>query len=133
MALNITEENYVDVAEKVILELKGMTNARTGKPELMVTTSKIRNLLSMTADIYNEVVNQKEDKLSADINSRIEYLRVRFLYEAGREKSVKNLVEKAGLIELLKGIKGSRKRFMLFNRYIEALVAFHKYNGGKDM
>ena len=133
MALNITEENYVDVAEKVILELKGMTNARTGKPEPMVTTSKIRNLLSMTADIYNEVVNQKEDKLSADINSRIEYLRVRFLYEAGREKSVKNLVEKAGLIELLKGIKGSRKRFMLFNRYIEALVAFHKYNGGKDM
>lgn len=133
MALNITEENYVDVAEKVILELKGMINKRTGKQEPMVTTSKIRNLLSMTADIYNEVINQKEDKLSADINSRIEYLRVRFLYEAGRDKSVKNLVEKAGLIEFLKSIKGSRKRFMLFNRYIEALVAFHKYNGGKDM
>lgn len=133
MALNITEENYVDVAEKVILELKGMINKRTGKQEPMVTTSKIRNLLSMTADIYNEVINQKEDKLSADINSRIEYLRVRFLYEAGRDKSVKNLVEKAELIELLKGIKGNRENFIRFNRYIEALVAFHKYNGGKDM
>ena len=96
-----------------------------------MTTSKIRNLLSMTADIYNEVINQNEDKLSPNINSRIEYLRVRFLYEVGRDdgkdKVVKNFVEKAKLIEFLKDIKGSKKNFILFNRYMEALVAFRKY------
>ena len=129
MALNITEENYVDVAEKVILELSKNKNKR-GDP-VVVTTSKIRNLLSMTADIYNEVINQNEDKLSPNINSRIEYLRVRFLYEVGRDdgkdKVVKNFVEKAKLIEFLKDIKGSKKNFILFNRYMEALVAFRKY------
>lgn len=131
MALNITEENYVDVAEKVILELRDKKN-KWGDPVQVVTTSKIRNLLSMTADIYNEVINQNEDKLSQNVNSRIEYLRVRFLYEVGRDsdsrdKSVKNFVETAKLIEFLKDIKGSKKKFILFNRYMEALVAFRKY------
>lgn len=129
MAIN--DQNYVDEAEKVILALKNLKNQK-GRPIPMVTTSKLRNLLAMTMDIYNEVRNQKDEELSADICSRIEYLRVRFLYEAGREPSVKTFVEKADILSLLKNINGSKKNFMLFNRYMEALVAFHKYHGGKD-
>lgn len=136
MELKKIEENYVDAAEEVILELrdKKRINPKNNKEYSVpvVTTSKMRNLLSMTADIYNEVINQNEDKLSQNINSRIEYLRVRFLYEVGRDsdsrdKSVKNFVETAKLIEFLKDIKGSKKKFILFNRYMEALVAFRKY------
>ena len=130
--MTINEENYVDIAEKVIVDLKALKN-KQGRIIPMVTTSKLRNLLSMAADIYNEVMNYGEDKLSADINARIEYLRVRFLYEAGRESTVKNFVEKSQILDVLKNIKGSRKNFVLFNRYMEALVAFHKYYGGKDM
>lgn len=124
--MQVDYNNYVDTAEKVILSLKDRKDRR-GRDIPIVTTSKIRNLLAMTADIYNEVMNQKEDKLSDEICSRIDYLRVRVMYEAGRESSVKDLVNEAGIVEQLKKINGSKKNFILFNRYMEALVAFRKY------
>ena len=129
--MRINEQNYVDAAEKVILSLKDKKDQR-GKSIPIVTTSKLRNLLAMSADIYNEVLNQKEDKLNEELCSRIEYLRVRFLYEAGREPSVKNLVNEAGIIEVLKNVNASKKNYILFSRYMEALVAFRKYYVEKD-
>ncbi len=129
--MKITEQNYVDEAERVILALKAL-KGRNGKPIQVVTTSKIRNLLAMTADIYNEVMNQPAEKLSEEVSARIEYLRIRFLYEAGREPAVKNLVNEAGIMDVLKGIQGSRKRFITFSRYMEALVAFRKFHVERD-
>lgn len=126
--VNITEENYVDKAEEVIKELtKDGTDSRN-----LVTTSKIRNLLSMTADIYNILLNHSEEELSNDIKGKIEYLRVRFVYEAGREEKVKNLVMTADILDNLKKAMKSRKNYLVFSRYMEALVAFHKYYGGRD-
>lgn len=129
--MKLNEQNYVDEAEKVILKLVNLKQ-KNGKPVPIVTTSKLRNLLAMTADIYNQVLNQNEERLSEDICSRVEYLRVRFLYEAGRECAVKNLVEEAGIIDMLKGISGSKKKYILFSHYMEALVAYRKYYGGGD-
>lgn len=128
--MQVNEQNYVDAAEQVILSLKNRKERGGSVP--MVTTSKLRNLLAMTIDINNEIINKQEEKLDREICSRIEYLRVRFLYEAGREQSVKNLVEEGEIITLLKNIKGSKENYILFNRYMEALVAFHKYYGGKE-
>lgn len=119
----VTEENYVEEAEKVIKEVGAKS----------FTTTKLRNLLSLSSDIYNMVIHQNGDKLTEEIKSKIEYLRVRFIYEAGRdENGIKRLVENANLLGVLKNIKGSKKNYILFNRYLEALVAFHRYNGGKD-
>lgn len=128
MVLN--EKTYVEKAEEVIKVLLNVKDKK-GYTIKLVTTSKIRNILSMTADIYNDVIVMDE-KLSDEINSRIDYLRVRCIYEAGRDSSVKVFMEKANIIEALKEIKGSRARYILFQRYIEALVAFHKFNGGQD-
>ncbi len=130
--MKLNEQNYVDEAEKVILGLVNL-KGRNGKSIPIVTTSKLRNLLAMTADIYNQILNQHEERLSTDICSRIEYLRVRFLYEAGRDDGVKNLAESAKIIDILKEIGGSRGKYILFSRYMEALVAFRKYHGGKDL
>lgn len=124
--MQVNEQNYVDVAESVIKSLKDKKDSR-GRTIPIVTTSKLRNLLAMSMDIYNEMLNQTEDKLNKDICARIEYLRVRFLYEAGRERAVRNLVETAEVIELLKRVNASKKNYILFNRYMEALVAFRKY------
>ncbi|MDE7327515.1 MAG: type III-A CRISPR-associated protein Csm2 [Lachnospiraceae bacterium] len=123
----ITVENYVEEAEDVIREIR---QERDREKEL--TTTKLRNLLALSSDIYNMVVHQNSDKLTEEIKSRIEYLRVRFLYEAGRDEGVRGLVENANLLGVLKNIKGSKKNYILFNRYMEALVAFHRYLGGKD-
>ncbi len=128
----INENNYADEAEKVILQLKNKTNPKTGKSVPMVTTSKIRSILAMTSDIYNEVIMLQDDKLSDDLAGRIEYLRIRVVYEAGREQSVKDFIMQAKILDILKEIKGSRKNYILFNRYMESLVAFHKFYGGKD-
>lgn len=126
------EQDYVGEAENVIKKLKDRKDAK-GKLIPMVTISKLRNLLSMTTDIYNEVIVWPEEKLSEETGSRIDYLRVRFLYEAGRDPDgVRNLVEEAGIIDILKNIGRSKKKYLQFSRYMEALVAFHKYYGGKD-
>lgn len=130
--MRINETNYVEEAENVIKKLSSKKNPRTGKVEQMVTTSKLRNLLSMTSDIYNEVLEKSEDKLDSELTGRIEYLRVRFVYEAGREPKVKDLVNEAKILEILKEINQSRKNYILFSRYMESLVAFHRFYGGKD-
>ena len=56
--MKLTEENYVELAEKVINKLRSETD-RAGHRIPLVTTSKIRNLLAMTANIYNDVVNSQ--------------------------------------------------------------------------
>lgn len=124
---NITEENYVQEAKWVIEHIKNYS----GKPAL--TTSKIRSILAKLSDIYNQIINNTDEKLSEEINSQIEYLKVRIVYECGREKLVKEFEEKADLLKNLEKIKGSRKNFILFYRYMEALVAYHRFQGGKDL
>lgn len=124
--MKLTEENYVEIAEKVIKQLHEEKNQR-GQLIGIVTTSKIRNLLSMTANLYNDVINEKSERLSQDVIGRINYLKLRFVYEAGREPKVKRLVEAAQILQCLDAIKGSRSQYILFSRYMEALVAYRKF------
>ena len=127
--MKLTEENYVETAERAIQEICSIKN-KSGKPVPPVTTSKIRNLLTKTAAIYKDV--SLSEKLSAEIVGRINYLKIRFVYEAGREPKVKVLVEKAQLLEHLKEVGNSRAQYILFSRYMEALVAYRKFYGGHD-
>lgn len=53
--MGINKENYVDQAEQVIKNL--MTDR---KGNITLTTSKIRNILAMVSEIYNEVVHESE-------------------------------------------------------------------------
>ena len=110
--MKLTEENYVETAEKAIKEICGKKDRR-GRTVVPVTTSKIRNLLAMTAAIYNDVIVCTSEK-------------------AGREPKVKELVEKASLLEHLEEIGNSRTQYLLFSRYMEALVAYRKFYGGHD-
>ena len=72
----ILEENYVENAETVIKNLKVKKDSK-GRVTQMVSMSKLRNILSMTADIYNDVLNLQEDKIPSQIRSKIEYLKIR--------------------------------------------------------
>lgn len=128
--MRISEKNYVDKAEKVIRQL--CSKVDKGKKVDIATTTQIRNLLAMSADIYNCAILIEGDKLTDDIVSKIEYLKIRIVYDAGRDDKVKALIEKAELLECLKEINGSKKNFILFNHYMEAIVAYRKYLGGKE-
>ena len=129
--MKLDDSNYVELAETAIKNLSSKKD-RNGRTIKMVTTSKIRNLLAMTADLYNEVLALKEEKLPEDIIGRINYLKVRFVYEAGREPKVKDLVMNANILKYLYDIGGSRQQYIRFSRYMEALVAYHRFYGGED-
>lgn len=127
---NLTELNFVDRAEKVILGLQ--QEDRRGNKKLPLTTSQIRNLLTMTNQIYNQAVKERNEQITEKLQSDLQYLKMRMAYESGREKGVKDFVEKAGLMKCIDQIKASRKETLLFCKYMEALVAYHRFHGGKD-
>ena len=121
--MKLTEENYVQLAEEAIKELRKDEEKKSrGNNIQLVTTSKIRNLLAMTADIYNDVINSQKEQLSKNIVGRINYMKIHFVYEAGREEKVRALMEKAEILEHLDEIQGNRTQYILFSRYMEALV-----------
>lgn len=126
----ITEDNYVDQAEKAI-NFVGKHVDKRGNP-VILTTSKIRNILSLNAELYNDIINEPNEQLSMDFKGRINYLKVRIIYEAGREESVKYFIDESFLLKVVDSIKGSRSQYMLFSRYLEALVAYRKFKYGKD-
>ena len=123
----LEKTNYVDKAEDVVNNLM-----RDKKNHLILTTSKIRNILSMISTIYNEVIHHPADKLNEDMVERLKYLKMRFAYEAGREKAVKNLIEVAKIFEIIEWIGNDKQKCILFCKYMESIVAYHKFNGGKD-
>ena len=41
-------------------------------------------------------------------------------------------VEEADILKCIDEIGNSKSRYLLFNRYMEALIAYHKFYGGKD-
>lgn len=122
--VKLTDQGYVDRAEAVIKKLD--------EERKLLTTSKIRNLLSMISSLYDEVRRSTSDKLTAEAMSQIQYIRLHFAYEAGRDKNVKAFVDEADILRHVKDIGESKAQFMLFCRYMEALVAYHRYHGGKE-
>lgn len=135
-------ENYVDEAERIMRAL--ISSGTT------VTTSKIRNLLSLVTDIYNDESIRTEDKLKPDSVVKLNLMRVRVAYEYGRDTGesksrnkeegsgketvypMREFITQAHLREYLKGISTDRADLIRFAHYMEALVAFHRYLGGKE-
>ena len=120
---------YVEDAEKVF---KDWYSTRDKK----ITTSKIRGLLSGMSDIYNDVVRVEGEELPQDIVDRIQYLKVQFVYEYGRDdkqdRSVRRFINESKILNKIDKIGTSKKKFIEMERYMEALVAYHRFYGGKD-
>lgn len=128
----------VDTADKLMQEL-------SQKQQLFrnLTTSKLRTILSMINEISNDLRTSTSPILSQDVQDKISYLRIRLAYECGRDaklikigdkhfSAVEIFVEKAQLLKLVKYIGDSKENFVAFARFMEALVAYHRFYGGKD-
>ena len=73
------------------------------------------------------------DELSPDLAAEIQYLKVKLLYQAGRDRNgnnVKRFLEKSRMLERISDIGNSRKKYEEFAKLIEAIVAWHKFKGG---
>ena len=128
--MEISKQNYVDVAEEVIKKLRKQD--KNGGYKLELTTSKIRNILSMVSDLYTDAQHLREKTLGEDMVGRVQYLRMRIAYEAGRENSVREFVSAAKILPFIALVGNSRQKLLLFCNYMEALVAYHKFYGGQE-
>lgn len=109
----------------------------------LVITSQIRKFLTAVNTVTEKVNAYKLEKtddydtLPVELQAQIKYLKVKLAYQIGRNRSkwgnpVEDFEKEAGLMSLIDGIKSSTKEYEKFAHYIEALVAFHKFYGGKD-
>ena len=132
MAMDIVSE-----AEGVIKSLRKPSKKDPNILLISLTTSQIRkfltavNLLKNKIDVY-KINRFNEDELSDDLAMEVKFLRVNILYQAKREKAVNEFIKKAKIEDYINNIGSSIKKFNLFYKYVEALVAFHKYYGGRD-
>ena len=123
---NNPNDNYVDYAQSVIRHLNSLGDN-------LLSTSQIRNLLSLNSEIYNMVIIDNQKTLSENVKAKLQYLKVRMVYDSGRDDKVKAFVLNSHLIDHINWIGDSKERYMLFSKYMEALVAYRKFEGkGKD-
>lgn len=137
-------DNYVDRADKVMRALSEEAQKSYGSK--MVTTSQIRKFLTAVNRVNGKIDQFKNGNKSSasgripeDIQMEIKFLKVKLAYQIGRAESgrnranpVKEFADKSGLIGEIDKIGDSLERYENFARYVEALVAFHKFYGGKD-
>lgn len=123
-------EDYVDEAQRVMEKLSQNKNK-------MVTKAQIRKFLTAVNAVTGEVeqyrLSQKGAKLPEDLRMQVKFLKVKLAYQIGRMGTpVKDFNDQAKLMEWIDGIGDSIEEYQKFARYVEALVAFHKFYGGKD-
>ncbi|MEI0539574.1 type III-A CRISPR-associated protein Csm2 [Brachyspira pulli] len=105
-----------------------------------ISTSQIRKFLSAVNKINNKVKYQNDsEELSNDIVDEIAYMRVQFAYIVGKNKTKGDGILKKSMEELynklepaMAEIKTSKAAFINFARYVEAIIAYHKFYGGKE-
>ena len=126
----------VDLADKVMKKLSTATD-KSGKPS-MVTTSQLRRFLTAVNTVTGKVEQYQNEtgtleKLSTDLAAQVKFLKVKLAYQVGRQgKVVADFAKEADLMAAIDSIGSDAKKYEEFARYVEALVAFHKFYGGKD-
>ncbi|MEB7816243.1 type III-A CRISPR-associated protein Csm2 [Mammaliicoccus sciuri] len=125
-AQNIVEKNLKPNQNKRSYEKYSLFNG--------LSTSKLRNLMEQVNRLYTIAFNLNEEELPESFIDELEYLKVKFYYEAGREKSVNKFIDETYMLEIIDKIieKRSKKYFLDYCKYFEALVAFSKYYKKED-
>ena len=131
----------VKLAGKVIIDMKADYGA-------LPTTSQIRKFLTAVNTVSGKIEQYKrkfpgkilEDKLQM----QVKFLKVKLAYQIGRADTkwndkahakinlVKEFEKKADLMNKIDAIGDSVEKYDDFARYVEALVAFHKFYGGRE-
>lgn len=133
-------------AEQVIQKLK--------KRNVLITTSQIRKFLTAVSVLNNKVqrFEIRERQIQATKNltftlpdelvMQIKYLKIIMAYQSGKNRKkhdrndekneVYQFIREAKLNEFIDEIGTDLSKYKEFAKYIEALVAYHKFYGGKD-
>lgn len=125
--------DYVTRAENVI---KSLNRKNDKYKTIKLTTTQLRKFLAMANEIDNKIKlcelkdDIKDDKLPQSIINEILSMKVKLIYQSGREPNVKEFVNKSNIIKDIDEIDGKASKFKEFFNYLEALVAYRKFEGG---
>lgn len=97
-----------------------------------ITNTQLRLILSNSVIIKNKIKMNKDEKITNDIQNEIKYLLIKVIYQAGREPKVKKFIEEFEIVNKIKQIGDSAKKFNEFYRYLEEIVAYTKYYENDD-
>ena len=123
-AKDLNELNYVDMAQKVIEQHYQKEGRKT------ITTNQIRNFLELTNELREQLRTDHVDKLTTEMMSQVQYIKLRLVYATGRDKDGKGVFEfmqRSNLIECLDTVGDSPQQYLLVCKYLEALTAYHKW------
>ena len=125
----IDETNYVDAALK---SFAYFDDSRYKNKK--ITSSKLRSLYSMLCDIIKDENDKTGTQISSGCSAALKLLKIRIIYDMGRDEAVKIFIENTNLIAYLVHVEKNKKRddFKLYCKYFEALVAFHRYLNPKE-
>lgn len=132
------KEINLNFAHEVVKNNLKTVKDKRGREKVLLfnglTTSKLRNLMEQVNRLYTIAFNSTEDKLSESFIDELEYLKIKFYYEAGREKSVDEFLKKTLMFPIIDRVikKESKKFFLDYCKYFEALVAYAKYYQKED-
>ncbi|ROQ92048.1 type III-A CRISPR-associated protein Csm2 [Desulfosoma caldarium] len=112
----LSMDRLVDIADAV-----GKAVAR------QVKMNQIRRFLDGARKVEAQLKNPEDfDK----VKDQIVLLRPKLAYAAGRHRDVKDLAEL--LDPAVKSAAQTHDNFMKFLRFMESIIAYHRYHGGKD-
>lgn len=126
----ITKLNCVSEAENVIKSLR--YKDRNGREKIDVTSNQLRNLLALVNNLQNQLMLEQGEQLSEQLQSEVKYVKMKFAYAAGKEPKVRTFLEKAGMLDILEDVGDSREKLETVCRYMESLIAYHRYYGGRE-
>ena len=84
----IDDLSFAEVAEEVMKTKNEKNNKAFAKS---ITANQIRKLHSYIIPIYEKVRRYQDEVLPEELRSDLQYLKIRFAYEFGRENGLKNL------------------------------------------
>lgn len=126
----ITDLN-ADVANEFVKSKLFCFDERANREKALITTSQIRKFLSAVNCLENKISSCGQ-KLEPEIANEIKYLKVKLAYQVGRDNKNRGLRNLYDEIEpLISQIGTSKDNYTKVARYIEAIVAYHKFNGGE--
>ena len=129
--------NIVADAERVITLLNNNYTNNKGKTVRMLSKSQIRKFLTAFVMVTNKVEiakrsQPKAKEIPVELVNEIQFLKVKLVYQAGRDDSVHAFIDESKLLQKIDAVGNSFERYQELANYMEALVAYHKFYGGKD-
>ena len=133
--INFSKKSYVDSASNVMKYYQSIGfKVPSGKRSENLTNTQLRNFLAITSSIYNIVMSQGPEA----VRDKLLYFKIHLIYQAGRNVAVKDFVELSKLPAATEKVLSklddddAKEYVICLCRYMEALVAYFKYYGGKD-